>query len=436
MAGCGENKNEDLAAVEKLDDKGEEAQIVVEDEKTEEEPVEEIEEETEEQIEGRGDYITNIPFITIETTEEDVKDDDSGYYLANFVSSSIEADSAIEDYSALAQAVKSYSDGAQIKDSDKEEFVNVARELIDVMGPDYISMDYPLTSLSVKFDPARIDSSLVSLARTDYMYQGGAHGQMDYTGVTFDTKSGKKLTADDVFADKKGFLDYFKQICLENIPDIVGDTEMLFEGYEDVIRDVDFSNDNWYFDSTGITYVFQAYELAAYAAGNIHITIDYEQLTPFIEPEYLPTIGDRIAYVGEDGRGTISLHDGLYVDIDNYHNEDYSEYTGSVTIGSDSKRLTDNGYIWGSYIVHRCDEVYLFVNYYTRNPDYCETDTRYDLYNFAVLDITDGNMRVIYEESDAAFVASSLNMDSFDVQLVYADGEELEQRIMSEVLGE
>ena len=54
MAGCGENKNEDLAAVEKLDDKGEEAQIVVEDEKTEEEPVEEIEEETEEQIEGRG----------------------------------------------------------------------------------------------------------------------------------------------------------------------------------------------------------------------------------------------------------------------------------------------------------------------------------------------------------------------------------------------
>lgn len=51
-------------------------------------------------------------------------------------------------------------------------------------------------------DILRADENVVSYELFYYDYYGGAHGYNSYTGLTFDTKTGKKLGFYDVITDE------------------------------------------------------------------------------------------------------------------------------------------------------------------------------------------------------------------------------------------
>ena len=424
LAACGKNEEAAQTPEETA------AYAEEEDKEPEEEITDEILEE-DEMSEGRGDYITDLPYITIEEKNYDVKNDD--HYLVEYRTAAISAVSAIEDYSALAEALDEYSKELEPIDEVLGDYGEEAMEIINDRGDEFEDEGYPIVSITTDFTPARIDTNMVSLKRLDYSYEGGAHGNSGYTGVTFDAKTGKRLAPEDIFTDLDGFMENMKGSFKEAIPMIM-DPEMLFDEWEDAVDNIDLSYDSWYFDATGFTYVFNAYEIAPYAAGPAFVSIGYEQLTPFINSDYLPTGGDQIAAVNPGNAGCVSLVDGIYVSIENeYDNDDYTKGSGSVTIGADTKVITDTGSIDDAYLMNRLDKAYLFLNY---SSNYADGDDVIWRENVAVLDVTDGSMNVIYDESDAKLLPATFDMDTFDVEITDGDDTETQMRVVSTVIGE
>ena len=46
-------------------------------------------------------------------------------------------------------------------------------------------------------------------------------------------------------------------------------------------------NNNFYFDDKKITFVYNQYEITAYAAGVIYITVNFSEIKNLIKPEFL-----------------------------------------------------------------------------------------------------------------------------------------------------
>jgi len=121
-------------------------------------------------------------------------------------------------------------------------------------------------------------------------YTGGAHGAHSHMLYTIDIRSGEEITEEEIFVNnyqerlanvlvnkiaKKYDLDNVKE--LENIG---------FFNIEEI-----YPNDNFIVDDSGITYMFNEYEIAAYVVSNIEVYI------PFSEIEYLIKRDGAIAHI-------------------------------------------------------------------------------------------------------------------------------------------
>ncbi|MDO4293799.1 MAG: DUF3298 and DUF4163 domain-containing protein [Eubacteriales bacterium] len=149
--------------------------------------------------------------------------------------------------------------------------------------------DTPLYALSSTVVMKRADDRIFSYLRSSYSYTGGAHPNTYLSGYTFDTASGNQLRLTDIAADYDGLYEY---VCsmLETYarnPDYP-----FFDGYEDTVREVfygasasdDAENTNpdaatvqWFMDDTGVTILFNAYDLGPYAMGAVAVPVPFAQ---------------------------------------------------------------------------------------------------------------------------------------------------------------
>ena len=109
-------------------------------------------------------------------------------------------------------------------------------------------------------------------------YTGGAHGEFGIGYDVFDLTTGEILTEADLFID-----DFFSPLCdmleesvAENVPE--EDQEMMFGMPE--------PNGNFAVSEEGITWVYNPYEIAAYAAGTIEVPVSWATLKPFLQPRW------------------------------------------------------------------------------------------------------------------------------------------------------
>lgn len=109
-------------------------------------------------------------------------------------------------------------------------------------------------------------------------YTGGSHGMFGIGCDVFDLTTGAVLTEADLFVD-----DFFSPLCdlLEdavegNVPE--EDKDLLFGTPE--------PNGNFYVSEEGITWVYNPYEIAAYASGVIELPVSWEILKPFLQPRW------------------------------------------------------------------------------------------------------------------------------------------------------
>jgi len=121
----------------------------------------------------------------------------------------------------------------------------------------------------------------VSYTIYDESFNGGAHGFHTQQGYTFDKTTGSLLSCDYIEVPEDST---FQQLLREGLETYFGPypiDEWLWA--DDEILPMPQCPP--FLDKNGITFIYQPYEIAPYAAGMPFITIPYEKVMPFLTPE-------------------------------------------------------------------------------------------------------------------------------------------------------
>lgn len=127
----------------------------------------------------------------------------------------------------------------------------------------------------------RVDENVISLSYMEWCYQGGAHDNSYMIGINYDVKTGKLLTFEDIFKDKKKGVAQVKENILEQCK-VPYYSEKLFDGYEEEIDSV-ITDEYWYLTKEGMHIISNEYMLSSYATGCFEFIIPYDELTELKE---------------------------------------------------------------------------------------------------------------------------------------------------------
>lgn len=120
-------------------------------------------------------------------------------------------------------------------------------------------------------------NNVLTLLYTGSGYTGGAHGYYFESYKVFDLDKNVVVNQDDILNNAK---DPAWDKILKNHLDDPEQKEML-------LVDKIAPNNNFYFDDKKITFVYNQYEITAYAAGVIYITVNFSEIKNLIKPEFL-----------------------------------------------------------------------------------------------------------------------------------------------------
>ncbi|WP_375563058.1 DUF3298 and DUF4163 domain-containing protein [Bernardetia sp. OM2101] len=127
------------------------------------------------------------------------------------------------------------------------------------------------------------DHYFATLSFSNYMYMGGAHGMYGESYLVIDTKSGKEIKLNDIF-DKQSLTTLEKRMIKK---------AYAYTGFENPVSLQDAGylvdkievTDNFSLTAKGITFVYQPYEIAPYAAGMPAFLFTWEELKDLIKTD-------------------------------------------------------------------------------------------------------------------------------------------------------
>lgn len=129
------------------------------------------------------------------------------------------------------------------------------------------------------------ENDLLTLVYTGEGFTGGAHGYYYEFYKVFDLKNKKTIQLTDVILDVKAtiwskiLMDNFLKNDLQN-----GQAQML------LVKDIPL-NDNFYFDKENLYFLYNQYEIAAYAAGPILIKVPFATIKPLMKTDIKTRLG-------------------------------------------------------------------------------------------------------------------------------------------------
>lgn len=139
---------------------------------------------------------------------------------------------------------------------------------------------YEMSSDEIVFNEDNILSYTVNFEN----YTGGAHGAHSFTNHVINLKNGQPITEEDIFVDN--FQDSLAQILVDQIAkqNNVEEAKELenigFFSIEEI-----FPNGNFLIDSSGITYFFNEYEIAAYVVGVTKVHLSFDEIKYLLKKE-------------------------------------------------------------------------------------------------------------------------------------------------------
>ena len=132
------------------------------------------------------------------------------------------------------------------------------------------------------------NNDLVSLIFSDYEFMGGAHGMTTYKTLNYDLKNNRELALTDIVEPNSDYLKTISEYSIADLKKRVGemsDDEWIGKG---AAADADnFSN--WNLTKKGLMFTFEAYQVAAYAAGPQTVIIPYEKLKNVLRKDAVTT---------------------------------------------------------------------------------------------------------------------------------------------------
>jgi hypothetical protein len=129
----------------------------------------------------------------------------------------------------------------------------------------------------------RQDSSLVVLEIGGYAFSGGAHGNTQTLFVNWDTRTGKQISLDDLFTD--GYKTALNHIAekIFRTEEKLSDTAPLDHYF--FAKGVFGLNNNFMITASGLSFLYNEYEIKSYAEGQTTLFIPYTQIKSLLRPK-------------------------------------------------------------------------------------------------------------------------------------------------------
>lgn len=171
-----------------------------------------------------------------------------------------------------------------------EESVRYGKELLDGQkvlveeeNVDFIVCDECIATV-------RQSGQIVSVVSHCYFYGGGVHPYSHTATYIFDISAGQFIDPAQIGDDPE----YFRATAAEALirhAESLGEeyTEAFWADYRDIISR--WNEAAVYFDETGMTVIFSAYELGPYAMGPVELTLTYAELADMIGDGGLSHLG-------------------------------------------------------------------------------------------------------------------------------------------------
>lgn len=139
-------------------------------------------------------------------------------------------------------------------------------------------------TINEKIEVTRNDNRIISFTKKNSTYSGGAHGNYDTWGYNFDAQTGEQLSLADVVNDFSGFTTTANKYLFAELEKNYSDG--LWKDYKETIKAMWKENGYWYFDDSGITIIFNPYEIGSFAMGDVMITLPYDVFKAYIKEQY------------------------------------------------------------------------------------------------------------------------------------------------------
>lgn len=150
--------------------------------------------------------------------------------------------------------------------------------------------DQELFFYTVRCNPTRVDSGILSLFGSHTSYAGGMHPNSECVSVTYDLTTGDALLLTDVLTLDCTAAD-LSPLVVDALA-ALGEDTYLYSDYPTVVEErfgQDLSADTgWYLSNVGLCFYFSPYEVAPYATGTVTAEIPYEKLVGILLDSYFP----------------------------------------------------------------------------------------------------------------------------------------------------
>lgn len=122
---------------------------------------------------------------------------------------------------------------------------------------------------------------IVAVEHSYYSYMGGAHGNYYSNFSNIDLQQGKALQVTDVLKADSSTLQKLLETAFRKDYQLVGKSleEVLFDPYL-------ATTDNFYITEKGLQFVYNPYEVAAYAVGQLYVFLPYAVLGNYLQDNF------------------------------------------------------------------------------------------------------------------------------------------------------
>lgn len=137
-------------------------------------------------------------------------------------------------------------------------------------------------AMDISYSVVHADKNLLSILFSNYSYTGGAHGNAGSVAYNYDLNRGVMLKLADLFQPNSNYLKAISDYCIAKIKKSdVGDDEWIRTGAGPKAENYE----SWNITPEGLQITFDAYQVAAYAAGPQEVLIPYSALKSIIKLE-------------------------------------------------------------------------------------------------------------------------------------------------------
>lgn len=315
-------------------------------------------------------------------------------------------------YPKLNQALAlEYDTLKKSAEEDLENLKTSAEEMVE-----YVQEDSNM-QLSAVYTPdiLRADENVVSYELFYYDYYGGAHGYNSYTGLTFDTKTGKKLGFYDVITDE----DKVKSGIIQELKDKYASEEGLVENStpeEDAdtfFEYVDSKDQSgavaWSLGADRLNIYYNPYNIGSWALGVVSVSLPFEKYPDAVKEEYKMGTSDYAVKIGIYADYSADIYnDGSFSDVSVYPDgtDDYANSALRIQIQDENGQVTSR--------------VFNDMYYFSMEAYYVKTGNRHFLHVFThsendwtadnVYEITNGQIHDLgYVEGTPALIRYEYN---------------------------